>query len=96
MSLHHFGDPCVHCGIAHDDVPSGPCEGDSSKAVPMAYRRLGVRWDHVERFLIQMSSGEFIDRYEHVEMGLPFGYLKDVRYDKNLQRSPSSGSASHE
>ena len=21
----HFGDPCVHCGIAHDDVPVGPC-----------------------------------------------------------------------
>lgn len=23
----HFGDPCVHCGIPHDDVPVGPCRG---------------------------------------------------------------------
>lgn len=23
----HFGDPCVHCGIAHDDAPPGPCKG---------------------------------------------------------------------
>lgn len=21
----HFGDPCIHCGVAHDDVPIGPC-----------------------------------------------------------------------
>lgn len=21
----HFGDPCIYCGIAHDDVPKGPC-----------------------------------------------------------------------
>lgn len=23
----HFGDPCIHCGIPHDDVPRGPCTG---------------------------------------------------------------------
>lgn len=23
---YHRGDPCVHCGVAHDDVPSGPCQ----------------------------------------------------------------------
>ena len=23
----HFGDPCVHCGQAHDDVAPGPCPG---------------------------------------------------------------------
>jgi hypothetical protein len=21
----HIGDPCVHCDIAHDEVPVGPC-----------------------------------------------------------------------
>lgn len=21
----HFGDPCVHCGVPHDDVSVGPC-----------------------------------------------------------------------
>jgi hypothetical protein len=23
---YHHGDPCSHCGIAHDDVPIGSCE----------------------------------------------------------------------
>ena len=23
---YHMGDPCIHCGIAHVEVPSGPCE----------------------------------------------------------------------
>lgn len=23
----HKGDPCIFCGIAHDDVPLGPCHG---------------------------------------------------------------------
>lgn len=23
----HFGDPCIYCGIGHDDVPAGPCSG---------------------------------------------------------------------
>ncbi len=23
---YHFGDPCIHCGVAHDDVPPGPCK----------------------------------------------------------------------
>lgn len=22
----HQGDPCIHCGVAHDDVPPGPCQ----------------------------------------------------------------------
>lgn len=22
----HFGDPCIHCCIPHDDVPVGPCK----------------------------------------------------------------------
>lgn len=36
-ALRHYGDPCVHCGVAHDDVPPGPCQGDRSKTVVMAY-----------------------------------------------------------
>lgn len=22
----HHGDPCMYCGVAHDDVPVGPCK----------------------------------------------------------------------
>lgn len=29
--MHHYGDPCVHCGIPHDDVPVGPCAGGSTE-----------------------------------------------------------------
>jgi hypothetical protein len=52
----------------------------------MAWRSLGVRWDKVEHFLIRMSSGEIIDRWEHIEMNLPYSYLCDARYDQKLTR----------
>lgn len=24
----HYGDPCIRCGVGHDNVPPGPCRGD--------------------------------------------------------------------
>ena len=24
----HYGDPCIRCGVGHDNVPPGPCQGD--------------------------------------------------------------------
>jgi hypothetical protein len=84
--MRHFGDPCIHCGISHDDVQSGPCIGDASKAVPIAYCSLGVRWDGVEHFIIGYSDGRVEDRWEHVSFGLPFGYLVGVKYDKSLRK----------
>lgn len=53
----------------------------------MAWRSLGVRWDEVEHFLILMSSGEIVDRWEHIEMSLPYTYLRDARYDAALRRT---------
>lgn len=87
MTLLHFRDPCGHCATPHDDVPPGPCQGDPTKAVPMAWRSLGVRWDHVEHFLIKLSNGEFEDRWEHITFDLPYTYLRDARYDRALKRS---------
>lgn len=86
MTFLHYGDPCLHCAISHDEVQPGPCQGDAAKAVPMVYRSLGVRWDSVEHFLIQMSSGQYIDRWEHIEMGLPWTYLRNARQDQTLRR----------
>lgn len=87
----HFGDPCIHCGVAHDDVPSGPCCGDSSNAKPVAFRSLGVRHDHVEHFYVLMSDGTVLDRYHHIDEQAPyyhFGYsdkvLSPPRYDATL------------
>jgi hypothetical protein len=81
----HYGDPCIHCGIGHDDVPPGPCQGDKAKAVPIAWRELSIRWDKVAHYLIRMSTGEVTHRWEHIEMSLPYTWLKGVRYDRNLR-----------
>lgn len=86
--LKHFRDPCVHCGIGHDDVAPGPCLGDPAKAVPMAYTSLGVRWDHVEHFLIQYSNDVFEDYHAHISMNVPYNFLKDTRYVQHLKRPP--------
>lgn len=86
-ALLHFRDPCVHCGTPHDEVQPGPCLGDPTKAVPMRWRSLGVRWDGVEHFLIQMSDGTFTERWEYVAHHIAyFGYLAGVRFDHTLQR----------
>jgi hypothetical protein len=91
QALHHFGDPCIHCAIPHDDVPVGPCRGDPAKAIPIAYKSLGVRWDHVERFLVCFSNGRVEQRYSHISEHAPywhFGYARDFqsppRYDQKL------------
>lgn len=97
----HFGDPCIHCGNPHDEVPPGDCQGEVSertgelkKAIPVAWRSLGVRWDNVEHYLIRFSDGSIRDRWEHIDMGMPFcnfGYEDHfprpgmVRYDDKLR-----------
>ena len=53
----HYGDPCIHCDISHDNVPVGPCQGDPKKAIPIACRFLGTRWDGVRHFWIRLSDG---------------------------------------
>jgi hypothetical protein len=30
----HFGDPCVHCGTPHDQVPIGPCRPKQKASQP--------------------------------------------------------------
>lgn len=89
--MHHFGDPCIHCNIPHDDVPAGSCGGDPKKAKPIAYRSLGVRWDNVEHFRVLMSSGEVREFHQHVSYSGPyyhFGYSDTLtsppRYDPTL------------
>lgn len=95
----HFGDPCIHCGVGHDDVPPGSCLGDGAQAIPIAYRSLGVRWDGVAHYLIRMSNGEVKELHSHISFHAPyyhFGHSEDLinppRYDANIQfpaRSPS-------
>lgn len=68
----HYRDPCLHCGVAHDDVKPGACDGDPAKAVPVAYASLGVRWDGVEHFRVRMSDGRVEDHHRHVSERAPY------------------------
>lgn len=85
MPMTHFGDPCIHCGISHDDVPPGPCMGDLRKVICVAYQSLGVRWDHFEHFLLLMSDGTFEDRWYHISERAPYYHF---RYHHNFGDPP--------
>ena len=76
VAMAHFGDPCIHCGILHDEVAPGPCMGDRQKAICIAYQSLGVRWDRVEHFLLLMSDGSFQDRWHHISENAPYYHFR--------------------
>ncbi len=80
---YHYGDPCIHCGVPHDEVLIGACDGDDSKSIPIGYKSLGVRWDGVEHYKIVMSNGTVVERWEHISMHSPyyhFGYKKSLTH----------------
>lgn len=84
-------DPCIHCGIAQDKVPVGACQGDFTKAKPVAFRSLGVRHDGVEHFLIRYSDWSVREHHAHVSYHSPyyhFGHSREMdntlRYDPRL------------
>lgn len=89
----HFRDPCIHCGTPIEDVAVGACPGDAAKAIPIAYRSLGVRWDGYEGFLVRMSTNQVVERWCHTSMCAPyrhFAMLGDIQqpppYDAKLSR----------
>lgn len=98
--MHHFGDPCIHCGIPQDDVAPGPCDGDPKKAIPIGWASLGVRRDdHVEHYRVRFSDGRIEDIHSHVSYLLPyyhFGHSAELkqppRYDVKL-RATAAGAA---
>lgn len=90
--MHHFADPCIHCGTPIDDVEPGPCKGDPSKAKPVAYAALGVRPDGVEHYRIRFSDGRVEDQHRHVSEHAPYyhfghsmGLVQPPRYDARLK-----------
>lgn len=68
----HFGDPCIHCGIAWDEVESGPCHGDPAKVIVTGYWAGGVRSDGVETYHWQTSDGERHSACRHVSEHAPY------------------------
>lgn len=94
----HFGDPCIHCGIAHEDFVPGPCNGDFTKAKPIGYVSAGVRWDGVERYLVRYSDTSIREIYSHVSNHLPyyhFGHSDELitppRYDERIRAEAKAG-----
>jgi hypothetical protein len=92
--MKHFRSPCIHCGQAMEDVAPGSCPGDASKAIPIAYKTLGVRWDGYEHFLVRLSINEVVERWCHTSTQAPyrhFNMLGDIqtppRYDAGLKLS---------
>lgn len=90
----HFGDPCIHCGFAHDDFPAGPCTG-TGKPKPIAYAMVERRWDGVERYRVRFSDSSIEERYAHVSEHLPYWHFghseeftKPPRYDAKLKDTP--------
>jgi hypothetical protein len=94
--MHHFRDPCIHCGVAMEDVAVGACPGDPKKAIPLAYASLDVRWDGVEHFRIRFSDGRIEELHRHVTEHAPywhFGHSDELtqppRYDAKLRGTKS-------
>jgi hypothetical protein len=87
----HFGDPCIHCGTPLDDVEPGACKGDATRAKPIAYRSMGVRWDGIERFLVRLSTGAVQERHHHISEHAPYRHFSmlgeiqsPLRYDPKI------------
>lgn len=88
----HFGDPCIHCGVSHDDMQVGPCQGDPSKAKPIGYVVLENRPDGVQHYRIRFSDGRIEERHAHVSYHAEyyhFGHsdtlIQPPRYDVRLR-----------
>ena len=71
-AIPHYGDPCVHCGIAHNDVPKGPCQGDATKAIPISYRKLETRWDGYDLHRVRYSDGSVREHWNHSSEHAPY------------------------
>lgn len=68
QGMTHFGDPCIHCGVPHDDVEVGACSGDRNKGAPIVYCILRQGWENnggASTVLNKMSTGEYMVEGRH-------------------------------
>jgi hypothetical protein len=75
MSIpHHFGDPCIHCGVTFDDMQPGPCNGELTKAKVLTYCVDRHAWQNPgngrDTVLCKMSSGYVL--VEYPDAGWPY------------------------
>jgi hypothetical protein len=73
----HFRDPCIHCGVRFEDMQSGPCPGDASKAVPILYcvdRQAGENpVTQCDTALILTSIGDIREEHHHPSSHWSYG-----------------------
>jgi ferredoxin len=81
----HFRDPCIHCGQPMECVAVGACPGDPKKAVVIAYRSLGTRWDGYEHFLLRLSTNEVKERWCHISEHAAY---RGFKWDGDYQQPP--------
>jgi hypothetical protein len=80
----HFGDPCIHCSVPHDDVAPGACPGDASKAVVIAYCVDRQAWQKpgsgCDTILCLMSTGAVSVTARHPSEHWPYSaWFKNAR-----------------
>lgn len=92
----HFGDPCIHCGTAMEDVEVGACPGDPSRAKVIGYAGLGVRYDGVEHYRYRLSTNAVCEVHGHVSNHLPYYHfgrseslIQPPPYDARLKEDAS-------
>jgi len=73
----HIGDPCIFCGVAHDDVEIGPCPARQSRAMYAdALRELRKcrRGDHFS--LMRLEAQAILDELEacHYRLHMAIGH----------------------
>src|SRR3546814_8793265 len=79
----HFGDPCIFCGVGHDDIEPGPCPANDGKIHVAHYASLGVRQDGVEHYRYRTTDGKVHEVYSHVSNRLP--YWRSEEHTSELQ-----------
>lgn len=88
----HFGDPCMFCGVGHDDLAPGPCPKNDGKVRVAHYAVVDRRWDGVERYRYRTTDGKVHEVSAHISFKLPywhFGYCDDFvnppKWDEGLK-----------
>ena len=86
----HFADPCIHCGVSHDQVLVGPCAG-TGEPKPISFAVVERRWDGYLRYRIRFSDNHIEERWNHSSEHAPsfhFGHSDNLinppRYDRKL------------
>ncbi len=80
----HFGDPCIHCNVPHDEVEVGACKGSPEKAIVLGYCVARQAWQNpgsgCDTVLCKMSDGSVRQEARHPAEHWPYSdWFKNAR-----------------